>query len=218
MHPFVAGCFPSTPVHAVELHLAAADSPPVWFTFRLLKQLLKLRVNIQRAAVTKLAQAHQEYLEEELYSNFLDHIKSDRFRKAMATALDGFAQLHLKMKQNQVLGLPREGLADVCTCCHKGVSNYLLQEGVDCSWLKQGSSESSRLDGSNVAGQPTGQPVDVDSVDAAEQQEQPPVIFGSDPATAASRHVYAAMGISLVLHSVMIDGLQKMRHFKNAGG
>jgi hypothetical protein len=29
--------------------------------------------------------------------------------------------------------------------------------------------------------------------------------------------VYAKLGATLVLHSVLVDGLQKMRHFKNAG-
>jgi hypothetical protein len=29
--------------------------------------------------------------------------------------------------------------------------------------------------------------------------------------------VYANLGAALVLHSVLVDGLQKMRHFKKAG-
>lgn len=36
--------------------------------------------------------------------------------------------------------------------------------------------------------------------------------------SAVERAVYAAAGTTLLLHSVLIDGLQKIRHFRKAGG
>jgi hypothetical protein len=42
----------------------------------------------------------------------------------------------------------------------------------------------------------------------AAQQAAPPF---------SHRTVYANLGVALVLHSVLVDGLQKMRHFAKAG-
>jgi hypothetical protein len=45
------------------------------------------------------------------------------------------------------------------------------------------------------------------------------LLGAAQPAAPSStrRVLYANLGATLVLHSVLVDGLQKLRHFKNAG-
>lgn len=109
LDPLEAGCFPGTPVHAVQLHLAAADAPPVWFTVRLLDHLLLQRQHIQRMAIGKAAEAQKQHLEECLYSSFPAQLQADRFRKTLSAALEQFAQLRITVARPEVIGLPLMG-------------------------------------------------------------------------------------------------------------
>ncbi|WIA40653.1 hypothetical protein OEZ86_013989 [Tetradesmus obliquus] len=86
--------------------------------------------HVQRLAVSKLAEAQRELLEEQLYSSLLRSINSDVFRKYFAAALDNYAAMSLEVGSRQWLELPPESLAGCCTVCRRGHLKFLQQEGV----------------------------------------------------------------------------------------
>lgn len=285
LDPLEAGCFPATPVHAVQLHLAPTDCPPCWFTIRLLEHLLVQRQHIQRMALGKAAEALRECLEEQLYSSFPPQLTSGRFRKMLSSALEQYTRLRMTMQRPEMLGLPRESLVGVCHCCRSGVLPYLQKEGVSLGWVGQQHNDSTANHGSNEApasaqsgpareaagpsssaGQPSSPPSSVPRRStnsssepatgstatgnatgeaatpssssrqqagaarachsnshaaetmgckaATDDRTQGP---GGNPVTMEGKQVYGKVGALIAVHTVLIDGLQKMRHFRKAG-
>lgn len=210
----------------------------MWFTMRLLEHIYCQRQFIQRMAVTKAAAAQQEYLQQQLYSTFPDHITSDRFRKALGTALDRYAHVRLVVGRRQVLGLAPQSLVGCCAVCRRGHLEFLQDEqavsGVPGAPAASAGVTSDATAGhAAVSNSGAAAAASVGAMPASAAPEGSDTAGGGttaaaataggasccDPAVATRKPAFAAaaLGAALVVHSVMIDGLQKMRHFAAAG-
>jgi hypothetical protein len=241
IHPLAAGCFPATPVHGVQLYRVRQQETPLWFTVPLLLQMYCQRKHIQRMAMTKTAAALQAFYQHLPHDAFPQGISSDRFRQALSTALDHFTEMWERASSKL---RPSEGLASACTVCKQGHLQFLLEQDIagHAVFAAQDTANAAQ------AGPPTGgtqacpaeaftssaSGAGLDDVDS-QQPSQAAATAASNVAgeaeeeTAAAgqptgsfagvdRVAYAVAGVMTVVHSVFIDGLQKMRHFAKAGG
>lgn len=130
LHPFQAGCFPSSPVNAVSpLKVNGLGKTPIlWFRNDLLEHLLITRQHQPRMGLGRAAAAlRQHMIDRQTWDN---RVSQGRFEGCLGTCLHQFAVLYMSEKGQQAMGLPPEGLLSCCHVCRQGHREFLVQQGV----------------------------------------------------------------------------------------
>ena len=125
LHPFRAGCYPGTPVKAVQLE-RNNPAPPLWFRADVLQQLYTKRQFQQRMSISSVADALRQQIT--AAGRWADGVTAARWGSSLRTALNNFAALQVNCANPVHVGLPAEGLVS-CDVCSQGHLNYLLDQG-----------------------------------------------------------------------------------------
>lgn len=129
LKPCHVGCFPASPVRAVNLWQHASSTTPVlWYRCDLLMHLFMLRQQLTKMSVQGVAAGLRLHMQQE--GTWDSRISKEHHITSLNVAFNAFAKLQLRLAKREVLGMEQEGLVDCCGVCSHGHEEFLSSCGV----------------------------------------------------------------------------------------